>query len=221
VFRMGFVIKRTSTGRHENMPVDLILLGGSALGRWLSHSRMALAGRLARRSGGVTVAAEEHGEAARLEALEALSLMDTAPEERFERIVHLAKMVFATQFAALTLVDGARRWTKSAAGMEPDEVPRDQSYCQFTIGAVGATLIPDTRRDPRTRDLAPTREGVAFYAGYPLRSPSGHVVGALCVFDSAPRERESVDTELLRDIALLVQRELWMTPAQEPMFTAG
>jgi hypothetical protein len=166
----------------------------------------------------VTVAAEEPGEAARLEALEALSLMDTAPEERFDRIAHLARRVLGTEFAAVTLVDGRRRWMKSAAGMEPDEVPCDQSYCQFTIRAAGATLILDTRRDPRTRDIAPTRDGVAFYAGYPLRSADGHVVGALCVFDSAPREREFVDTELLRDVALLAQRELWKTPAQEPLF---
>jgi hypothetical protein len=223
------VLESRPTSRHGIMPVDDIRgpvlhrperrPGGSPWHQWRARATSIamhlVPGLLATRSGAVPAA--EPAEAARLEALEALSVMDTSPEERFDRIVHLAKRVLGMQFAALTLVDGTRQWMKSAAGMEPDEVPRDQSYSQFTIRAVGTTLIPDTRLDPRTRDLAATRNGVAFYAGHPLRSPSGHVVGALCVFDAAPREREHVDTELLRDVALLAQRELWKTPAQESL----
>jgi GAF domain-containing protein len=204
------VLKQSPTGTRWTIP----RMGTSAAHRsrgWAKSIAAHVVPRLhAGRFSGAGPAVE--GEAARLKALEALSLMDTPPEERFDRIAQLARRVFGTRFAAVTLVDGQRRWMKSAAGMAPAELPREQSYCQFTIGGAGATLIPDTRHDARTRHLAPTRAGVGFYAGYPLRAPSGHVVGALCVFDPAPRERGAVDTALLRDLALLAQRELWTVP---------
>jgi hypothetical protein len=50
-----------------------------------------------------------------------------------------------------------------------------------------------------------------FYAGYPVEAPDGTRIGALCVFGRSPRDPAESESELdvLRELALLAQRELW------------
>jgi hypothetical protein len=52
-------------------------------------------------------------ERARLEALRELGLLDTPPEERFDRVVRLAKRLFDVPTVAVNLIDDDRLFTKS------------------------------------------------------------------------------------------------------------
>jgi len=151
-------------------------------------------------------------EVSRQSALEALHVLDTEPEERFDRIVRSARRTFGTTAAAVSLIDGDRQWRKAVAGPPgappalPEEMPREVSVCSRTIRHDRPLVIPDLAQDPLVHpDLLAT--GYRFYAGYPVESPDGYRVGALCLLDVEPRE--DVDVALLREYALRVQRELW------------
>jgi hypothetical protein len=143
-------------------------------------------------------------------AVDRLEIVDTPPEERFDRIAALARTLFGTQSAALTVIDRDRQWHKARICVAETESPRSGSFCAVTIQHASAMVIPDALLDERFRDspLVLGEPKIRFYAGFPIESPSGEFIGALCVFDSEPRAAATVDLVLLRELALMVQREL-------------
>ncbi|HEY0373232.1 MAG TPA: GAF domain-containing protein [Amnibacterium sp.] len=152
-------------------------------------------------------------EVARQSALDALDVLDTVPEERFDRIARSAKSTFGTAFAAISLLDRERQWHKAVAGPDdsPAELPREVALCHRTIRHDRPLVVADLRNDPLVHpDLLAA--GWRFYAGYPIESPDGYRIGALCVLDTEPRSGRDVDTALLRDLALRAQREMWLRP---------
>lgn len=146
----------------------------------------------------------------RLADLTALKILDTPPEERFDRIVRIAKGVFRVPMAYIALVDRNRQWFKAKAGLDADETPRDVSFCGHTILQHEALVIPDAREDARFHDnpmvIGPPH--VRFYAGYPLKGPSGQNVGTLCIVDHAPRNLDEHERWLLRELAAMAEHEL-------------
>ncbi|WEO76162.1 GDSL-type esterase/lipase family protein [Cryobacterium sp. SO2] len=153
----------------------------------------------------------EEIEEARHRALMALNLIDTAPEERFDRIVALASSSLGTSAAAFTVLDGNRQWHKSVVGLGVTEIPRSSSFCTVTVLEPAALVVPDALLDDRFRNnpLVVSGPQLRFYAGFPIESPSGERIGALCVYDQEPRAERDVDVVLLRELALLLQNELW------------
>ncbi len=149
-------------------------------------------------------------ERARQAAVDGLAILDTPPEARFDRLVTLAQRLFDTESALISIIDHDRQWHKARVGVEATELPRSGSFCAITIGGDGALIIEDARTDARFSgnqwlNSDPLKR---FYAGFPIESPSGERIGALCVFDPKPRVLAEVDQVLLRELALLVQREL-------------
>jgi len=148
-------------------------------------------------------------EAERQKALDDLRLLDTPGEERFDRIVRLAQTVFHTPIAYIALVDRNRQWFKSKIGMTTDETTRDISFCGHTILQDGPLIVPDALQDYRFA-CNPTVVGepfIRFYAGQPLRGPSGYRVGTICIADREPREIAAPERDLLAQLAWLVERE--------------
>jgi hypothetical protein len=153
----------------------------------------------------------ETDERARLEAVHELRLLDTPPEERFDRVVRLAKRLFDVPTVALNLIDDDRLFTKSAVGFEAGiSSPRDTSFCPRTIDTRRPLIIQDARRDPDwAQHPAVTGDPhVRFYAGSPLASPGGEIVGALCLMDHQPRVMSLTDHALLEDLSRWVESEL-------------
>ncbi|MCH9673541.1 MAG: diguanylate cyclase [Gammaproteobacteria bacterium] len=150
-------------------------------------------------------------ETQRLAALHALKLLDTPPEERFDRITRLARRVFGVPIALVSLVDERRQWFKSAVGLERRETPREISFCTHAIRGEAVFVVPDASQDYRfaNNPLVLGEPYVRFYAGYPLRSADGSAVGTLCLIDAVPRTMQSGDIDALEDLASLVERELF------------
>ena len=146
-------------------------------------------------------------EAARLRALNALRLLDTPAEPRFDRLTSLAAHLFDAPMVALSLLHGERLWFKSRIGLKIEELPLRESVCNITRTLPdGACLVaPDLSLDPRFASLPITRgrRGARFYAGSPIRLPSGAAVGALAVLDHKPRPRPP--EALLQQLASLAQ----------------
>lgn len=149
-------------------------------------------------------------EEARQRAVDGLGILDTDPEERFTRIVALAQRSFGTRWAAFTVTDRDRQWDKANVGPLPQETPRSTSFSDVTIREPGPLVVADAVIDPQFRDnpLVVGEPYIRFYAGFPVESPSGERIGALCVFDPMPRPAGEIDLVLLRELALAVQGEL-------------
>ncbi len=149
-------------------------------------------------------------EVIRLETLHALNILDTAPEERFDRLTRLARRMFHVPIALVTLVDANRQWFKSSVGLAATETPRDVSFCAHAILEDGVMMIPNALVDPRFADN-PSVTGephVRFYAGCPLQAPNGTRLGTLCIVDNKPRILDTEDLAALRDLAAIVEDEL-------------
>ena len=149
-------------------------------------------------------------EEARLKTLRSLNILDTSPEERFDRLTRMAKRMFSVPIALVSLVDEDRQWFKSCLGLDVSETSRDISFCGHTILGDEVFIIPDTSKDERFADnpLVINDPKIRFYAGCPLRFTDGSKLGTLCIIDREPRTLSESDLEFLKDLALTAEREL-------------
>ncbi len=149
-------------------------------------------------------------EATRIETLRALSILDTAPEERFDRLTRLAKRLFDVPMALVSLVDADRQWFKSCIGLEATETARDISFCGHAILGDEPLVVANALLDPRFADnpLVTGPPNIRFYAGCPLRVANRSKLGTLCIIDREPRAFSDDDLALLRDLAHMAEQEL-------------
>ncbi|GHF36332.1 diguanylate cyclase (GGDEF)-like protein [Deinococcus metalli] len=154
-------------------------------------------------------------EVQRLVALARYDVLDTAPEERFDRLTALVADVLDVPVALVNFVDHARHWSKSCVGVPGGEVPRAYSFCAHTIelaaiGHDGGLVVPDLRADERFADnpLVVGGPGAVLYAGVPLTTADGYHIGTLCVLDFVARPFGERELRLLRGFAALVMDAL-------------
>lgn len=145
----------------------------------------------------------------RLQTLRNLKLLDTDPEERFDRVTRLAKRLFNTKIALVSLVDSERQWFKSRQGLDATETGRDVSFCGHAILDDEVLVVNDAHIDERFSDnpLVTGDPRIRFYAGCPVSAPNGKKVGTLCVIDDEKREMNAEDLKLLRELAGMVEEE--------------
>ena len=148
-------------------------------------------------------------EVQRQQALDALDVY-SVPNDELDQIVANARDLFGAAGASVTIIDHDLQRTKAAIGMPTAPIPRAVSICDLTIRRAGLLVVEDTMTDPRLAN-SPWADGAhgRFYAGYPVESPDGQRIGALCVVDTAPRHFSDTDAALLRQLALRVQSALW------------
>ncbi|MDH3545614.1 MAG: sensor domain-containing diguanylate cyclase [Gammaproteobacteria bacterium] len=149
-------------------------------------------------------------ETMRLMSLHSLRILDTQPEERFDRVTRMARRMFDVEMCLVSLVDSQRQWFKSKQGIDACETPRAISFCGHAILDEQILLVTDARADPRFADnpLVTGEPKIRFYAGCPIHSPDGRRIGTLCLIDSKPGEFSADDEAMLRDFARLVEDEL-------------
>ena len=149
-------------------------------------------------------------EAERLAALYALLILDTPPEQRYDRIAEFAASEFDVPIATITLVDADRQWFKAKVGTEVCATGRDISFCSHAILAPEIMVVADTLADPRFADnpLVTGEPFIRFYAGAPLTLDSGVRLGTLCLIDRRPRTLDALDLGILATLRDLVVLEL-------------
>jgi PAS domain S-box-containing protein len=130
-------------------------------------------------------------ERARLEALRAYDILDTPPDRACDDLVQLAAQICGTPIAVISLVDSARLWFKASVGLNVCEADREDSFCAHAILLPDKLLVvPDASADSRfaKSPLVIGEPRGRFYAGTPLVTPEGLVLGTLCVIDRVPRQ---------------------------------
>ncbi len=158
----------------------------------------------------MTPARTHRDEELRLAGVHRLGLLDTAPEERFDRLVELASLMLGTPIALITLIDRDRQWFKAKVGLEATETDREVLFCAHAIvGDDEQFVVPDASLDDRFADnpLVTGEPNVRFYAGHVLRDRDGLAMGTLCAIDRRPREFDAAQQQALALLAELVERE--------------
>jgi hypothetical protein len=147
---------------------------------------------------------------ARVRALEDLGVLDTGPEERFDRITRLAQHLFGVASASVNLLDKDRQYIKSVHGRPLIDGPRVEAICDYTIRTADTLVVEDVTADERFAAYTAVTGAphVRFYAGHPLEAPGGHRIGTLCLTDERPRRFGPREQTLLRELAEWVQNEL-------------
>ncbi|CAN5631471.1 hypothetical protein BH09PSE5_BH09PSE5_34530 [soil metagenome] len=153
-------------------------------------------------------------EAARLDTLDGLHLLDTHPDVILDGLVRSAATATGCPIGLVSLIDEQRQWFKARVGLEARESPREFAFCAHAILGTSLFEVSDTSVDPRFIDnpLVAGQPHIRFYAGMPL-SVDGCRVGTLCVIDRQPRKLSNAQRRLMADLAMAV--EYWMVHWRE------
>lgn len=146
----------------------------------------------------------------RLQALRQLLILDTPPEERFDRVVRFAAEEFDMPIVLVSLVDAERQWFKARVGLDLCETDRGSSFCGHAIARPQVMVVEDTHLDERFHDNPLVLGGphIRFYAGATLQLPGGQIVGTLCMIDHRPRTLDEMDLAIFGSLRDLVLGEL-------------
>lgn len=153
----------------------------------------------------------------RLKALRYLDILDTPPDEGFDRLTRVIKSQFDVPMVLVSLIDANRQWIKSKQGISFSEIPRDYSICAHAILEADIFYISDTSQDPRFSDN-PFVTGdpfIKFYAGIPLSVDGGLKVGTLSILDIKPRNLTSDQIASFRDFGDCVEQQLIQSRLQD------
>ncbi len=158
-------------------------------------------------------------EADRLRLLESLNILDTPPEERFDRLTRIAQHILQVPITLVSLLDAERQWFKSRQGLNAPETPREISFCGHAILGTGTMIVPDAMADARFADnpLVIEEPKIRFYAGAPLRLSNGLALGTLCGIDYKPRQVSPEQLAALQDLAQCVIAEIEQNQHQKSM----
>eukprot|EP00903_Cladosiphon_okamuranus_P003677 g3675.t1 len=160
-------------------------------------------------------------DAARLLALRETGLLDTAPEDSFDRISNLARRALGVPVAVVSLVDEQRQFFKSVCGLPEElaglrETPLSHSFCQHVVNSAKALVVNNSMEHPLVKDNPAVGElGVHAYLGFPILAGNGHVIGSFCVLDFKAREWTDVELALVEDLAAVVTTEIELRIARK------
>jgi GAF domain-containing protein len=155
-------------------------------------------------------ATEPKQEAARLEALRQYNILDTPSEQAYDDFTLLASSICQVLIALISLVDAERQWFKSKIGLDVHQTARDVAFCGHIILSKRTLIIKDTSLDERFQynPLVTSAPHIRFYAGAPLITPTGYILGSLCVIDRKPRDLSDSQKIALEALARQVVTQL-------------
>ena len=164
-----------------------------------------LASEAEQAGGGCPAAVEE----ARLANLARYDILDTAPEEAFDRITSLVSRTLQVPISTVSIVDRDRIWFKSHHGIGAEQIGRDPGFCSAVVESGRVVHVPDATADPATRENPlVTGLGVRFYAGAPLIGSDGYALGSLSALDTTPRTLSDDQLSILTSLADMATHEL-------------
>ena len=147
----------------------------------------------------------------RLEKLYEYRILDTHSEEAFDKIALLAAQIFNTTSAFISFVDQDRVFLKSNLSLLPHNViERRDSLCSLAILNDNITVFNDTHTSPDLMEspYVAGEDGIRFYAGAPLKTPEGYVVGTVCVIDNVAREATDAQLDMLKTLSKIIVNKL-------------
>lgn len=173
-------------------------------------------------------------EADRQDELDSFHILDSEPDEDFDRITRIASQMLGMPIALISLVDHNRQWFLSRVGLQANQTAREVAFCAHTICSDQVMVVSDALDDDRFRDnpLVKGDPHIRFYAGAPLHTREGHALGTLCVIGPEPRRLQDNERQLLEELAGMVihtleaRRDRYLCPLtgfqnRRPFFESG
>ncbi|HEY2318002.1 MAG TPA: PAS domain S-box protein [Solirubrobacteraceae bacterium] len=158
------------------------------------------------------------GDPARLDALRGSELMDSGPEEVFDRLTRLASKLLRAPVATMTLVDDGRQYFKSAVGTAVTQTALSHSFCRHVVSEAAPLVVTDARLDPRVHSNPAIEDlDVVAYCGVPLTDADGHTLGSFCAIAHAPRQWTEIEIEILTELAHNIMTELDLRAANRAL----
>ena len=145
----------------------------------------------------------------RVEELKGYGVLDTPNEAEFDEIVQEAAAILGTPVALISLVDENRQWFKARYGLEAEETPRSISFCTHALRGSDPLVVTDASKHDQFQNnpLVTGDPSIRFYAGAPLKTPTGRRIGTLCIIDNTPRaELTEVQAAKLEELAAETMR---------------
>ncbi|ODH01171.1 ATPase [Nostoc sp. KVJ20] len=149
-------------------------------------------------------------EAARLEALRQYQILDTEPEAAYDNLAQLAAFICGTPISLVNFIDENRQWFKAKVGLNVSEMPRSVGLSYLCQEQRNLVVVPDTLADEKLANN-PVVTGypyIRFYAGVPLITPKGDMLGTVCVIDQVPRQLSQKQVEAFVGLSRLVIDQL-------------
>ncbi|MBT6314977.1 MAG: response regulator, partial [Alphaproteobacteria bacterium] len=138
-------------------------------------------------------------------------VLDSLPEENFDRIAQVASRQFKAPISIISLLDEERSWIKAAVGIGIAQTSRANGFSSVVIDQDSVLIVPDAQVDPRfdKNILVTGSTRLRFYAGAPIKSAEGHNIGVLSIGDITPRDTFSdSEQQLLLDLADIISGAL-------------
>ena len=141
-------------------------------------------------------------------------LLDAPAEPAFDRLTRLASRLLAAPISLVTLIEEDRQFFLSCVGLpdsltERRQTPLSYSICKHVVPTGEPLLVADVSQHPLFRDDAMIRSfGIVAYAGIPLRTATGHILGSFCVLDRKPRNWAPDEVDLLETLAASAVAEI-------------
>ncbi|MDZ8053355.1 MAG: GAF domain-containing protein [Aulosira sp. ZfuVER01] len=149
-------------------------------------------------------------ELTRLKAVYQFQMLEIEPNSALDDLTELAADLCQTPIALVSFISTDRQWVKSKVGITIREIRRDQTFCNHTIRQSDVFIIPDTLDVPQfaTYPLVTQAPHIRFYAGVPLVTAGGCILGTLCVMDSKPRDLNTKQLKALQTLSQQVVTQL-------------
>jgi signal transduction histidine kinase len=151
----------------------------------------------------------------RLERLRKYGILDTPPEEAFDRIVRIASTTLDVPMAVISLIDEGRQWFKAKVGIDAPETARDVAFCAHAILQNDIFVVNDATKNPLFSEnpLVTGGPNVRFYAGAPLKTHDGFNLGTVCAIDNKPRALTPAQQAILRDLSAIAVDQMELRAA--------
>lgn len=146
----------------------------------------------------------------RVSRLRSYQILDTAAEKSFDDLAQLAALILEVPISLVSLIDLDRQWFKAKVGMPQEHIPRESSFCGYTICGSDLMIVQDAHEDVRFRDNLLVRGDphIRFYVGAPLTTEDGYCIGTLSCFDRRPRQISPLQQEALLTLSAQVVAQI-------------
>jgi diguanylate cyclase (GGDEF)-like protein/PAS domain S-box-containing protein len=170
-------------------------------------------------------------ENANLKAVWTQELLDSQPEQECDELVRLTAAICGTPVGLVTLLDERQQWFRSTPELKRRGTPREAAFCAHVVRQFGLFVVRDALNDSRfdSNPLVTGDPTLRFFAGVPLRTVDGELLGTLCVIDTVPRTLnadqahtlEVLGRQVSARLELLLQRTALEQALQEKEVSAA
>jgi GAF domain-containing protein len=158
-------------------------------------------------SHGTPAGTETLDDSARLQEIADLRLNDSDVDGILSEIAAEAAAHFGLPVALVSIVLDQAQYFRASHGLDgwmaaTRGTPAEWSFCQHVVRNRAPFVVDDAQTDPLMQDSPLVRvEGVRCYAGVPLVTFRGHVIGSFCVQGPDPRSFTKYDLAQLHRYA--------------------